>query len=57
MLISKLIFQMNLNALTDEGIEIILKAIHQNQTLTYVSLQVNDTKKKIYKFYIVTLSW
>ncbi|XP_055999186.1 leucine-rich repeat-containing protein 74A-like isoform X3 [Ostrea edulis] len=44
---------MNLNALTDEGIEIILKAIHQNQTLTYVSLQncgemninVNNYKK------------
>lgn len=33
-------FQMNLNALTDEGIETILKAVNQNQTLTYVSLQV-----------------
>ena len=31
---------MNLNALTDEGIETILKAASQNQTLTYLSLQV-----------------
>nr|XP_022298885.1 leucine-rich repeat-containing protein 74A-like isoform X1 [Crassostrea virginica]XP_022298886.1 leucine-rich repeat-containing protein 74A-like isoform X1 [Crassostrea virginica] len=30
---------MNLNALTDEGIETILKAASQNQTLTYLSLQ------------------
>lgn len=34
------LFQMNLNALTDEGIETILKAASQNQTLTYLSLQV-----------------
>jgi hypothetical protein len=44
---------MNLNALTDEGIEIILKAVHQNQTLTYVSLQVKGrVKMELYILYL-----
>lgn len=40
---------MNLNALTDEGIETILKAVNQNQTLTYVSLQEMNINISNYK--------
>ncbi|XP_062575112.1 leucine-rich repeat-containing protein 74A-like [Saccostrea cucullata] len=40
---------MNLNALTDEGIEIILKAVNQSQTLSYISLQEMNINMNNYK--------